>query len=72
MGHLGNLRNEYQDLLGADFDKTPKSVYAALAVSLAMRLNPESNADALKMLRDEWATLHANGIVPQKPPKETA
>lgn len=49
------------------FTETPKSVLAAIAFSLAMRISGDNPEDAAKLLRDEWAALHANGIVPQKP-----
>ncbi len=74
---LNKLYNEYADALGAKFyDRTPKAVFAAIAVSalakgadgLLARDWPTSEVQAL-VLR-EWAVLHENGIVPQKPPKE--
>lgn len=63
------IGNEYAHALGKDYADTPKAVYAALALSLAMRLSAD-NLDAAKaLLADEWRILHENGIVPQKPPK---
>lgn len=68
MSRLGNKGNEYQEVLGDDFDKIPKSVLAAIAVSFA-----SSGGDYLSSARvavmKEWDTLHKNGIVPQAPPK---
>lgn len=67
---LGHQTNDYQKLLAGDFDKTPKSVYAAIALSFAMRLTPEDDekyTEALALVRSEWAALHHNAIVPQKP-----
>lgn len=70
------VTNEYARAL-PDYASTPKAVFAALALSLAERLagftelgqqrSEEPLADALTILREEWATLHANGIVPQRP-----
>lgn len=60
-------RNEYVVALGRDYAETPKAVYAALAFSLAMRLSEDDAEAARKLLADEWETLHANEIIPQKP-----
>ena len=58
--------NEYSGLF-PDFDKTPKAVIAAIALSLARRLN-EDNWDKAKLeIMLEWSTLYKCGIVPQKP-----
>lgn len=68
---LGDLRNEYQEALGFEFfQKTPKSVFAALALSLAQRLCEDNTERAITLLREEWRTLHTAGIIPQKPIKE--
>lgn len=51
----------------------PKTVWMALAVSFAaMTVNSadellEDKLRLQKMIREEWATLHENGIVPQRP-----
>ncbi len=66
--HLGNLPNDYQRSF-PDFDKTPKSVIAAIAISFALRLLDDNLDAAAEMIADEWQTLHQNGIVPQRPPK---
>lgn len=47
--------------------RVPKSVYAALAYSLALRLTEDNPAKAKDLLCREWATLHENQIVPQSP-----
>lgn len=60
--------NAYANLL-ADYADTPKAVYAAVAFSLAMRLSEDDPAAAAELLGKEWATLHAQGIVPQRPAK---
>jgi hypothetical protein len=68
---LGDLTNDYhavaQEALG---EKTPKTVFSALAFSLAMRLSGDNAEQAAELLRSEWRALHAAGIVPQKPSKE--
>jgi hypothetical protein len=57
--------NDYANLI-ADYDKIPKAVFAAIAVSQMVQLgdNIEFINDALKQ---EWYILYRNGIVPQKP-----
>lgn len=61
--------NEYVSTLGRDFTETPKTVYAAIALSFAMRLTGDDWNAAKALLANEWETLHANGILPQKPRK---
>lgn len=54
-------------LLGEDFHKMPKAVIAAIAVSLALRIDGD-NFDLVKgSISKEWKMLYANGIVSQKP-----
>jgi hypothetical protein len=65
--HMNAKTNEYQEAFPA-YDRTPKAVIAALALSLAMRLSEDDPARAEKLLRDEWRVLHQNNIVPQVPP----
>ena len=66
--HVNNNSNEYARALEELFDKTPKTVLAAIAVSALT-----SGGDKLRMAKPyllrEWRILHENGIVPQKPPK---
>lgn len=63
------LQNEYADALGAElYERTPKAVLAAIAVS-ALTTGGERLGEAAKLLLKEWETLHLNGIVPQRPPK---
>lgn len=64
--HLNAKTNEYQESYPS-FDETPKAVVGAVAYSLAMRLCEGDHERAAALLRDEWAVLHTNGIVPQKP-----
>lgn len=60
------LRNDYCDS-AQDYDKTPKAVWCALAVSLAMRLSEDYPERADALLREEWDRLYRAGLVPQKP-----
>ena len=60
------LRNVYLSSLPA-FTETPKAVYAALALSLALRLSDDDINAARSLLCQEWTTLHAGGLLPQKP-----
>lgn len=65
--NIHNNSNTYANFC-ENFDKTPKTVFAALAFSLAMRMaRHHLDEDAHTILRDEWQTLYENGIVPQKP-----
>lgn len=64
------LFNQYADLLSPEFyNNTPKAVFAAIAVSLAIINTGEGDCfDGVEnLLRDEWAALYKNKIVPQKP-----
>lgn len=75
--------NEYMSACGPGFyTDTPKAVWAALAVALAVRLGgiteegedapADEFAAAAALIREEWRALHAIGIVPQAPPKGDA
>ena len=64
--HAYAKHNEYADALGDLFDLTPKAVLAAVAVS-ALTHGGEHLSVARQRVLDEWRTLHANGIVPQRP-----
>ncbi len=64
------LTNDYAAAT-AGYKGTPKAVFAALAYSLALRLESDSHDAARRLLSDEWAALHAAGIVPQKPPQKS-
>ena len=73
--NMKDARNEYQLALGRFFDATPKAVFAALAVSAALKdigaqeEEPQDKHEICRWLWNEWRTLYDNGIVPQKPPK---
>lgn len=51
------------------YEGCPKSVWAAIAVSYATQGGDELSNARAAVLR-EWRTLHEQGIVPQRPPKE--
>lgn len=61
------VRNEYVEQLGRDFALTPKSVFAAIAFSLAMRLTCDDFSKARQLLFNEWNDLKTAGIVRQTP-----
>ena len=61
-------KNEYSELVNDIYDRTPKAVFAAIVVSEYInRLNIPAEELSESVLK-EWAVLHENGIVPQKPP----
>lgn len=67
--HLKNLSNIYVNALESRlFDKTPKTVFAAIAVSYASRAGDYLDLATDNILR-EWTALYDNGIVKQKPPR---
>ena len=66
--NVTNLFNEYARLLPY-YDRIPKTVLAAIAVSYASRGGDCLHEAAANVAR-EWATLYQNGIVPQKPPAD--
>ena len=68
MAHLKNLRNEYVATLGTLFDRAPKAVLAAVAVSYASVGGDYLPLARINVLR-EWWVLYDNGIVPQRPPE---
>jgi hypothetical protein len=52
----------------------PKAVWAALAISLVMRLEALDTDDMERIkvvLKEEWQALYANRVVPQKPQRLT-
>lgn len=64
--NLQNKSNQYQKLL-KEYDKIPKAVLAAIAVSYALLRTDEDFEKVEEEIKREWAILHQNGIVPQKP-----
>ena len=71
------LRNEYSRQIDPGlYERTPKAVFAAIAVSLLANMgdgrdNPDgvNFEDMGQAVLDEWQILHDNGIVPQSPPR---
>ena len=66
------LGNAYAALLEGDYDRIPKAVLAAIAVSFACRIIGEGSeierlAASRRVVREEWAVLYGNGVVPQEP-----
>jgi hypothetical protein len=63
-----NIGNQYASALSAEtYRKAPKTVLAAIAVS-ALTMGGDYLEEAEDRLLEEWAALHAAGIVPQSPP----
>ncbi len=61
--------NEYQSLIDQSFyEKCPKAVFAAIAVSYAVNRGIPLEEVTSELL-NEWKTLNGNNIVPQKAPK---
>lgn len=59
--------NDYARVLDRDlYDKMPKTVLAAIAVSFATELSGDISEAQDKIL-EEWRILNLNKIVPQKP-----
>lgn len=66
---IGKKDNNYSRAV-LDID-APKTVWMAIAFSLALRLAGNGIArDAADLCFTEWMALHANGIVPQKPRRD--
>jgi len=69
MANVANLHNDYARLL-TFFDRVPKAVLAAIAVSFAARIQEDRlNLAEWEVVR-EWETLNQNGIVRQPVPKD--
>lgn len=64
------ISNEYAAAFERLYAETPKAVFAALAYSLARRLNEDQHEAAIGELLNEWRILHDNGILPQAVPKK--
>ncbi len=68
---MANLKNWLPDMSDEEqqfFDKCPKAVLFEIARQFGMRVADDFTADGgFKAVQDEWAILHQNGIVPQKP-----
>jgi hypothetical protein len=70
---MGEMYNEYLGILDkCQFDDTPKTVWASIVVSLLVQMQGEGTNEQRfdvvpSLIRREWETLHANGIILQKP-----
>jgi hypothetical protein len=68
MSRGSKLLNEYANSLDADlYEKAPKAVFAAVAVS-ALTCGGDYLNHAHRRVLAEWWALYENGIVPQRPP----
>jgi len=62
--------NDYQKAISNKlYADTPKSVFAALAVSVLVNMCGKSFEEIDSAIIQEWDTLFKQGIVPQKPAK---
>jgi len=71
---INKKSNEYVEAFGNPYADIPKAVWAALAISLVMRLEALDTADMERIkavLEEEWQALYANRVVPQKPQRFT-
>lgn len=61
--------NDYAQAFGRLYDRTPKAVFAAVAMSYAIRVAgaEEPAGTAIAEFLHEWTVLNQNGIIPQKP-----
>lgn len=67
------IGNEYARQFGRLYAKTPKSVFAAVALSYASWASGEETQTfdvAVERFLEEWKVLNENGIIPQKPAKK--
>ena len=66
------MKNPYARHLGKLYDKIPKEVLAAVAVSVLTHGGDLlGEVDPEKLVKDEWRCLFQNGIVTQEPPLES-
>lgn len=66
--HLKNNSNEYVNAVSRDlFELCPKTVWAAIAISLATTGGDRLD-EAEQAIVNEWQALFQAGIIPQKPP----
>lgn len=73
---MANLKNWLPEMTDAElawFDKCPKAVLFEIARQFGMRVADSFTAEAaFDAMQNEWDVLHAQDIVPQKPPKPYA
>lgn len=63
---INKVSNEYAEELGSLYDRIPKAVLAAIAVSYASNGGYDME-HAVDNILAEWQCLHNNHIIPQKP-----
>ncbi len=63
------IGNDYSQALSDVYNKAPKAVIAAVAVSM-LTSGGDRLYEARELFLKEWETLHINGIIPQSPPKK--
>lgn len=66
--------NSYVKAFGRLYASTPKAVFAAVAFSYAgwaIGSEAKTNDEQIARFLAEWRTLYDNGIVPQRPPKDS-
>jgi len=61
------IKNGYVEELEDLYEKTPKAVFAAIAIS-ALTTGGDYLEHAKERILEEWVALYENGIVSQKPP----
>ncbi len=68
---MANLKNWLPPMSLSErawFDQCPKAVLFEIARQFGMRVADDFSTEAaFKVMAEEWAALHANGICPQKP-----
>jgi hypothetical protein len=70
MTAINKKSNEYAEVISEIYDRIPKAVLAAIAVSFSLILNEGQDFDQVQdTILTEWRILNVNGIVPQKPIK---
>lgn len=60
------ITNDYSEVLGELYARTPKAVFAAIAIS-ALTAGGDYLDEAKERFLAEWVALHAAGIVKQPP-----
>jgi hypothetical protein len=64
------ITNEYSQVMGREYVRIPKAVFAAVAISFCSA-GGDNLKDAPGKFFDEWQLLFENGIVEQKPQRGT-
>lgn len=59
--------NKYAQQFGGEYERIPKAVFAAVALSFAARYCRGDLGGGTLHFLAEWQVLHENGIIPQIP-----